>query len=73
LLALKKMDHKLKYCGRQNGVAWTMLLKWFKQESGENILVGGAKLLKCKDFMCATGWIDVFKFCHSISCGKMSS
>jgi hypothetical protein len=48
---------------------------------GENVLAGGpllvakaeelAKLLKCKDFMCTTAWIDRFEFCHNLSCGKM--
>jgi hypothetical protein len=58
------------------------LIKWFKQQEGDNVPVSGpllvikaeefAKKLSGEEFVCSAGWIDIFKLRH-ISFGKTSN
>jgi hypothetical protein len=59
-----------------------VLLKWFKQQRSDDVLVSSlllviktedfAKMLSGEEFVCSAGWINRFKLCRNISFGKVS-
>jgi hypothetical protein len=59
-----------------------VLLKWFRKQGNDNVPVNNHlvmiiaeeldKILSDEEFVSSAGWIDRFKICHNIFCGKVS-